>query len=156
MLVLLELFCILTVSMLVSSLWHCTIVLQDNVIGENFIVFYNCMWIGKIPWRREGQPIPVFLPWESHGQRSLVGHSPWGRKELDTAEGLTHTHTWICSEHREFTIKSHLCGDIVKTVEYGGAKSTSFQKAALNAKTKQKTVRSEWTLPGLWKLIQSL
>jgi len=35
-------------------------------------------WVGKIPWRREWQPTPVFLPGESHGQRSLAGHSPSG------------------------------------------------------------------------------
>ena len=34
-----------------------------------------------IPWRREREPTPVFLPGESHGQRSLVGQSPWGHKE---------------------------------------------------------------------------
>ena len=34
--------------------------------------------VGKIPWRRAWQPTPVFLPGESHGQRSLVGYSPWG------------------------------------------------------------------------------
>jgi len=33
-------------------------------------------WVRKIPWRRAWQPIPVFLPGESHGQRSLVGYSP--------------------------------------------------------------------------------
>ena len=33
-------------------------------------------WVGKIPWRRAWQPTPVFLPGESHGQRSLVGYSP--------------------------------------------------------------------------------
>ena len=33
--------------------------------------------VRKIPWRREPLPIPVFLPRESHGQRSLVGYSPW-------------------------------------------------------------------------------
>ena len=38
------------------------------------------------------QPTPVFLPGESHRQRSLVGYSPWGRKELDTTEQLTHTY----------------------------------------------------------------
>ena len=43
-------------------------------------------WLGKIPWRRAWQPAPVFLPGESHVQRSLVGYSPWGRKELDTTE----------------------------------------------------------------------
>ena len=36
--------------------------------------------VGKIPWRRERQPTPVFLPEESHGRRRLVGHSPWGHK----------------------------------------------------------------------------
>ena len=39
-------------------------------------------------WRRKWQPTPVFLPGESHGQRSLVGYSPWGRKESDTTERL--------------------------------------------------------------------
>ena len=43
----------------------------------------------KVPWRRRWQPTPVFLPGESHGQRSLVGYSPWGCKELDTTEPLT-------------------------------------------------------------------
>ena len=33
-------------------------------------------WVGTIPWRREWQPTPVFLPGESHGQRNLVGYSP--------------------------------------------------------------------------------
>ena len=37
-------------------------------------------WVGKIPWRRKWQPIPVFLPWESHGQRSMMGYCPWGHK----------------------------------------------------------------------------
>ena len=36
--------------------------------------------------RRKWQPTPVFLPGESHGQRSLVGYSPWGHKESDTTE----------------------------------------------------------------------
>ena len=38
---------------------------------------------GKIPWRRAWQPTPVFLPGESHGQKSLVGYRPWGRHESD-------------------------------------------------------------------------
>ena len=40
----------------------------------------------KIPWRREWLPTPVFLPGDSHGQRSLEGYSPWGRKESDMTE----------------------------------------------------------------------
>ena len=47
------------------------------------------LWVRKILWRRECLPIPVFLPRESYGQRSLVGYSPWGRKESDTTEQLT-------------------------------------------------------------------
>ena len=43
-------------------------------------------WVGKIPWRRKGQPTSIFLPEKSHGQRRLVGYSPWGHKELDTTE----------------------------------------------------------------------
>ena len=36
-------------------------------------------WVGKIPWRREWQPTAVFLSGKSHGQRSPVDYSPWGR-----------------------------------------------------------------------------
>ena len=44
------------------------------------------LWVRKIPWRREWQPAPVFLPGESHAQRNLVGYSLQGRKESDTIE----------------------------------------------------------------------
>ena len=37
-------------------------------------------WVEKIPWRRTWQPTPVFLLGEFHGQRSLAGYSPRGRK----------------------------------------------------------------------------
>ena len=40
--------------------------------------------LGKSPGEGAWQPTPVFLPGESHGQRSLVGFSLWGRKESDT------------------------------------------------------------------------
>ena len=46
-------------------------------------------WVWKIPWRRKWQPTPVFLPGESYGQRSLLGYSPWGHKELDTPKCLS-------------------------------------------------------------------
>ena len=51
----------------------------------------RCKRCGFDPWvekgmRRAWQPTPVFLPGESHGQRSLAGYSPWGRKESDTSE----------------------------------------------------------------------
>ena len=40
-------------------------------------------WVKKITWRREWLPTPVFLPGKFNGERSLAGHSPWDRKELD-------------------------------------------------------------------------
>ena len=49
-------------------------------------------WFEKIPWRKKWQPTPVFLPEEFHGQRSLVGYSPWDHKELDMTD---HAHTHI-------------------------------------------------------------
>ena len=50
------------------------------------------------PWRRKWQPTPVSLPGESHGQRSLVGYSPRGRKESDTTERL-HFYLFIYEGH---------------------------------------------------------
>ena len=65
-------------------------------------------WVRKIPWRREWQPTPIFLPGESHGQRNLAGYSPSGRKEWDTTEQLTLTymqsktrHKWIHLQNRK-------------------------------------------------------
>ena len=52
-------------------------------------------WVRKIPWRREWLPTPVFLPGESHGQRSLVGYSPWGHKELDTTRYMNLFKLWF-------------------------------------------------------------
>ena len=55
-------------------------------------------WVRKIPGRRKWQPTPLFLPGESHGQKSLVGYSLWGCKELDMTERLIllkSTHYWI-------------------------------------------------------------
>ena len=68
-------------------------------------------WVGKIPWRRKWQPTLVFLPGKFHGQRSLVGCSPWGCKESGTTEATEHAHTHMffggnvswCSHYR----KSH-------------------------------------------------
>ena len=48
-------------------------------------------WVGKIHWQRKWHPTLVFLLGESHGQRSLVGHSPWGHKESDATAHLSHS-----------------------------------------------------------------
>ena len=49
-------------------------------------------WGGEIPWRRKWQATPVFLTGESHQQRSLVGYSPLGHKDSNTAEATEHMH----------------------------------------------------------------
>ena len=76
-------------------------------------------WVGKIPWRRTWQPIPVFLPGKFHGRGSLVGYSPWGHKESDMIELLsalmrTHAHTHTHTEY----IKTYcaLIIDLLETV----------------------------------------
>ena len=57
-----------------------------NCLSESSAHFLlSCLvtveWFGKIPWRRAWQPTPIFLPEEFRVQKSLVGYSPWGRKE---------------------------------------------------------------------------
>ena len=51
--------------------------------------------VRKMPWRRKWQPTSVFLPGESHGQRNLVGYSPWGSKESDTNKQLSLRHPFM-------------------------------------------------------------
>ena len=74
--------------------------------------------LGKSLWGRKWQPTPVCLPGKSHGQRSLAGYSPWGCKELDMTEQLTHTlgsahtHTWeeipqMCEYKKAGITESH-------------------------------------------------
>ena len=58
---------------------------------------------------KEMQPTPVFLPGESHGQRSLVGCSPWGCKESDTTEQL--------STHREQGNREEQVETLIVTLE---------------------------------------
>ena len=50
-------------------------------------------WVGKIPWKREWQPTPAFLPGKSHGQRRLEGKSSCDCKESDMTEQLS-MHEW--------------------------------------------------------------
>ena len=58
---------------------------------------YWLYWV--LTWRREWQPTLVFLPEKSHGQRSLVGYSPWMIKESDMTERLTH---WVFIDVQAF------------------------------------------------------
>ena len=55
-----------------------------NPLAKQETGFHPC--VRKTPWRRAWQPTAVFLPGDSHGQKSLVGYSQWGRRDLDTTE----------------------------------------------------------------------
>ena len=87
--------------MLSDHLFFCLPLLLLPSIFPSISVFYNesalrirwpKYWSFSInpsnEWRRQWQPAPVLLPGKSHGQRSLVGCSPWGREESDTTEQL--------------------------------------------------------------------
>ena len=60
-----------------------------QIVGHDWATSHSLFTF--MHWRRKWQLTPVFLPGKSHGQRSLVGCSPWGRKESDTTEWL-HIH----------------------------------------------------------------
>ena len=49
---------------------------------------------GRFPGAGNGNPLQNFFPGKFHGQTSLVGYSPWGRKELDTTEQLHLKYNW--------------------------------------------------------------
>ena len=62
---------------------------------------------GRSPGEGNGDPTPVFLPGESHGQRSLAGHSPWSCKELDLAAKPPYiklNHLAVYLKHCKWTI----------------------------------------------------
>ena len=73
-----------------SLLWFCGLghyiresELLEGEISPDALINAFDPWFGKIPWRKEWQPTPVFLPGEFHGQRSLAGYSCWDPKESD-------------------------------------------------------------------------
>ena len=79
-------------------------------------------------WRRQWQPTPVLLPGKSHGQRSLVGCSPWGGEESDTTEQL-HFHSL---EKEMATHSSVLAWRIPGMGEPGGLPSKGSHRVGHN------------------------
>ena len=66
---------------------------------RGILTVMKCFYLDgiNVNWRRKWQPTPVLLPGQFHGQRSLVGYSPWGRKESDMTEQLHfHFHFHQC------------------------------------------------------------
>ena len=71
-------------------------------------------------WRRKWQPTPVLLLGKSHGWKSHVGYSPWGRKESDTTERLHFHFSLSCIEKEKETCSNILSWRIPGTEEPGG------------------------------------
>ena len=94
--------------MLVATIQQIELVLHIHTytLFEKFFPYRSGFdpCIRKIPWRRKGQPTPVLLPGESHGGRSLVGYSPWCRKELDTTERLHYITSYISTSWSEYML----------------------------------------------------
>ena len=93
-------------------------------------------WVGKIPQRRKWQAIPVFLPGESHGQRSLGvgGCSPWGRRV---------GHDWATKNHQTFHIEPW-------GVEQGGYVDRAWSKAWFRAVLKDSSYWDCYRDNGVW------
>ena len=60
------------------------------------------IWVGRTSWRRVWPPTPISCLENPHGQRSLAGYSPWGRKESDTTGGLS---TWHLRRRSTFPLQ---------------------------------------------------
>ena len=60
-------------------------------------MYFVFLTLSRFGWRRKWQPIPVFLPGESQGQRRLVGCHLWGCTELDTTEVTQRQQIWLAS-----------------------------------------------------------
>ena len=74
-------------------------------------------------WRRQWHPTPVLLPGKSHGWRSLVGCSPWGREELDTTERLHFHISLSCTGEGNGTPLQRSCLENPRDGEPGGLPS---------------------------------
>ena len=63
-------------------------------------------WVRKIPWKRNWQPTPAFLPGKSHGQRNLAGYGAWGLHGV--SRSWTQLSNWSCSDCLDAHILSPL------------------------------------------------
>ena len=90
-------------------IWSLMVLMVKNYPCRRHKTWRFDPWVNKIPWRRAWQPIPVSLPGESHGQRSLIGYSPQSHKESDTTEATEQAYRravvhkvvqWLCGGNK--------------------------------------------------------
>ena len=87
----------------------CALGCLKNGDGTQYLQSVNVYFYQNTKRRRKWQPIPVFFPGEFYGWRSQADCSPWGCKESETTEQLTHTHTrQMCFNYWK-RVKHYLC-----------------------------------------------
>ena len=98
----------------------CTWASHVALVGKNLPAMHKRLgfspWSGKIPWSRTWQPTLVFLPGESHGQRSLEGYSPWGRRRAG--------HDWVMEDSTTHSLALSLSTDFRQSLPLGSPKAT--------------------------------
>ena len=95
-------------------------------VSGSFLIVCTCIW------RRQWQPTPVLLPGKSHGLRSLVGCSPWGRKESDTTEQLHFHFSLSCIRERNGNPLQCYCLENPRDREPGGLPSMGLHRVGHN------------------------
>ena len=117
--------------------------------------FYS--WVRKISWRRARQPTPVFLPGESHRQRSLVSSGPEGCKELDVTEVPYHTHMldpailfWSIYPEKTLTWKD-ICTPVFTAAIFTIAMTCKQPKCPWT----DEWIRKMWNIYIQWNITQS-
>ena len=125
----------------ISAQWKSQNLKKPNLCFDYILTWYELHW-----WRRQWHPTPVLLPRKSHGQRSLVGCSPWGREESDRTERLNCHFHFHALEKEMATHSSVLAWRIPGTGEPGGLLSVASHR-----------VRHDWSdLAGKAGVLQSM
>ena len=97
-----------------------------------WLKIWNCIYL-LTSWRRQWHPTPVLLPGKSHGRRSLVGCSPWGRQESDTTERLHFQFSLLCIGEGNGNPLHVLAWRISGTGEPGGLPSMGSHRVGHNS-----------------------
>ena len=90
-------------------------------------------WLRKILWRGNGNPLQYSCLEDFHGERSLVGYSSWGHKEVDTTERLTPSLS-LSIKHK------HACFFFIRNKDLQGWDSDSFTTCTVSNALRQKKV----------------
>ena len=106
-------------------------------------------------WRRQWQSTPVLLPGKSHGQRSLVGCSPWGRKEWDTTEQLHFHFSLSCIGEGNGNPLQFSCLENPRDGESGGLPSMGLHRVGHNWSDLAAAAEADlW--PRMWSILEKV